>query len=98
MSTPQRVNKLKAAMEGMAGSAMPATEAPPPVEEVARREPRKAPLAPSRQGKKPVSGYINPAARTQLKVLAAEQDSTSQAMLEEALNDLFRKYGKSAIA
>lgn len=54
--------------------------------------------APSRQGKRPVSGYFEPAAVRQLKMLSIERDASVQELLGEALNDLFRKYGKSAIA
>ena len=53
---------------------------------------------PSRQGKKVVSGHFDPLAARQLKLLAAEQDRSIQSLLEEALNDLFRKYNKSSIA
>lgn len=53
---------------------------------------------PSRRGKKVISGYFDPAASKQLRMMALEQDSTVQALLEEALNDLFKKHEKSAIA
>jgi hypothetical protein len=33
-----------------------------------------------------------------MKLLAAEHDSTVQALMREALNDLFVKYGKRPIA
>jgi hypothetical protein len=34
----------------------------------------------------------------QLKVMAAAEETTIQALLTEALNDLFKKYGKPHIA
>ena len=98
MSTEPRVNKLKAAMQGMAGPALPPTVAIPEAAEVRAVETRKTPLAPSRRGKRVVSAYIDPAAAKQLRVLAANNETTTQALLEEALNDLFRKYARSAVA
>ncbi len=53
---------------------------------------------PCREGKRALSVYINPAAAKQLRLPAAENDRTGQAMVEEALNGLFRKHAKSAIA
>ncbi|MEJ1934635.1 ribbon-helix-helix domain-containing protein [Nostoc sp. NIES-2111] len=55
-------------------------------------------LPPSRQGKKAIAGHFDPAVSKQLKQLALEQDTTVQALLAEALNDLFDKYGKKPIA
>jgi hypothetical protein len=55
-------------------------------------------LPPSRQGKKAIAGHFDPAVSKQLKQLALEQDTTVQALLALALNDLFDKYGKKPIA
>jgi hypothetical protein len=38
------------------------------------------------------------AAKKQLAILAIEVEQTQQALLSEALNDLFKKYGKQPIA
>lgn len=94
MTTPQRVNKLKAAMHGMqSGDALL-----PPAEVVHLPAAAKYPVTPSRIGKKQVSAYFGPDTVKQLHLLGIERDATVQALIEEALNDLFRKYGKSAIA
>lgn len=97
MSAPDRINKLKAAMQGMAATpagTVVALPAPP-----THAEPTKATtLAPSRRGKRNVSAYIEAAAAKQLRLLAVDRETSTQALLEEALNDLFRKYGRSAIA
>ncbi len=53
---------------------------------------------PSRVGKKTIAGHFDPAAARQLKALAVDQDRTVQALLGEALNDLFAKHGKPPIA
>jgi hypothetical protein len=52
----------------------------------------------SRVGKKAIAGHFDPAVGKQLRQLALDNDSTVQALLEEALNDLFLKHGKSPIA
>jgi len=94
MSTPERINKLKAAMHGMAaaseGAAAPASSTEPAAVRTTR--------SPSRIGKRNVSAYVEPAAAKQLRMLAVELDTSTQALVHEALNDLFRKHGKSAIA
>lgn len=55
-------------------------------------------IAPSRRGKKVVSGYFDAEVSKQLKLLCVENDMSLQALLTEALNDLFIKHGKSPIA
>lgn len=54
--------------------------------------------SPSRVGKKPVTVYYGKEAHLQLKILAAEQDTTIQELHEDALNALFIKHGKPPIA
>lgn len=53
---------------------------------------------PSRVGKSNVTGYFPPAVKKQLRILAADRDTTIQDLLAEALNDLFAKHGKPEIA
>lgn len=53
---------------------------------------------PGRVGKTNVTGYFPKEVKTQLRLLAAEHETTIQALLAEALNDLFAKYGKPEIA
>ena len=54
--------------------------------------------APSRLGKKAITGYYDPAVRQQLAILAAEEQRSQNDLIAEALNLLFRQYGKSPIA
>jgi len=54
--------------------------------------------APSRRGKKAITGYYDPAVRQQLAVLAAEEDRSQNDLLAEALNMLFERHRKSPIA
>ena len=67
-------------------------------EETQQLQVLKPELPPSRQGKKAIAGHFDPAVSKQLKQLALEEDTTVQALLAEALNDLFEKYDKKAIA
>lgn len=55
-------------------------------------------LPPCRQGKKALTGYFDPDVLKQLKVMAATEETTIQALLSEALNDFFKKHGKPHIA
>ena len=53
---------------------------------------------PDRVGRKATLFQVPEAAKKQLAILAIEEDKTQQALLSEALNDLFSKYGKQPIA
>jgi antitoxin-like ribbon-helix-helix protein len=53
---------------------------------------------PARVGKRQVAAFFAPEVGRALKLLAAERDSTVQALMAEALNDLFRKHRKPPIA
>src|ERR1019366_5327174 len=59
---------------------------------------RAFPVPPSRANKKALIGYFDPAVSKQLKQIGLDRDLTVQALLGEAINDLFQKYKKPAIA
>ena len=59
---------------------------------------RRAVTVPSRVGKKPVTGFFEPAVSRQLKRLGLDHERTMQDLIQEALNDLFRKYEQPPIA
>ncbi|MHB8087771.1 MAG: ribbon-helix-helix domain-containing protein [Anaerolineaceae bacterium] len=42
--------------------------------------------------------WVSGAAKKQLKIMAAEMDTTQQELMKIALNDLFKKHGKPPIA
>ena len=73
------------------GDAGPAPEQPVPSPGVRPRPGASPP--PSRAGKASVTAYFAPAVRRQLRRLAADRDTTLQALLGEAVNDLFAKHG-----
>jgi hypothetical protein len=65
---------------------------------VPNREPRTDKFfRPSREGRRLVAGHFDPKVAKQLKLLAAEEDTTVQALLEEALELLFLKKGQGTI-
>lgn len=90
-------------------AAEPAADAPPPAPPRRGRSAdnlgaeRSRPVAsgssarPSREGKRLVAGHFPPAVAKQLKILAAEEETSVQALLEEALDLLFVKKGKGHI-
>ncbi len=54
--------------------------------------------AATRAGKKKVTASLTPDAHKQLRRLGLDRDMTTEALLIEAINDLFKKYGKRTIA
>lgn len=101
MSAPR--NSLQAVLERQARPAAPQPQAasvvPPPTAKDTDQ-----PLAtggkffrPSRNGQKLIAGHFDPKVAKQLKLLAAEEETTVQALLGEALDLLFLKKGKGTI-
>ena len=74
--------------------------APPPVSAVDPPEQGRAktPLPPTRQGKKVISGYFDPAVKRQFAQIALNDDLSHQQVLAEALNLLFQSRGLPQIA
>ena len=102
---PAPRNSLQAVLERQAKSAQPAepqpSAAPRASPAAAPSRPRAAGeekfYRPSREGRRLVAGHFDPKVAKQLKLLAAEEETTVQALLEEALNLLFIKKGKGSI-
>jgi hypothetical protein len=53
--------------------------------------------AATRAGKKKVTATLAPSDHKRLRQLALERDATTEALLTEAISDLFAKYGKAEI-
>ena len=70
----------------------------PPADLAAPTESRRLHFRPGREGKSNVTAYFPPEVKRQLRLLAAEHDTTIQNLLAEALNDLFAKNSKPEIA
>lgn len=60
-------------------------------------EPPETSKAPGRSGTKLIGGHFAPGVSVQLRIIAAEEGRTVQALLAEALDDLFVKKGKARI-
>lgn len=54
--------------------------------------------APSRRGRTAITAFVDAQTHQQFRMLSVEQRQSGQKLLIEALNDLFRKYGKRPIA
>lgn len=64
---------------------------PPPPQAVSVRRP-------DREGRVPLPFWTTAAAKKQLRLLAAEEDTTQQNLMAEALNLLFKNRGKPPIS
>lgn len=71
---------------------------PSPPPEPAAPAPHTSGKPKSRAGRQFIAAHVVPEAAKQFKLLAVQQDRTTQALLVEAINDLFAKYGLSRIA
>ena len=65
----------------------------------AARPPLETPKSypPHRQGKKAIISYHAPELSDELKRLAIDQRTTLQALVDEGLQDLLRKYGRHGV-
>ena len=93
--------KLKAEGRPIRRSPTEAPAIPPAVgPEAASQGERSAAIAvpPSRQGKKAIAAYFDPAVRKQLALLAVQEERTQADLLAEAINLLFEKYDQPPIA
>jgi hypothetical protein len=80
---------LNAALNQAAGK-----QAPEPAPTAEPAKPATYTVPPSRVGKRTIAAFFDPAVHRQLKMLAAENDTSLQALMEEAIGDLFEKKGK----
>jgi hypothetical protein len=77
----------------------PQPVAAPPAGQAERAAERpKGFYAATRAGKKKATATLSNEAHRQLKALAVDQGGKIEGLLTEAINDLFRKYGKPPIA
>ena len=70
----------------------------PPPEHAANGEPDNPHYRPGRARKVPVTAFFEPDVRTELRRLALDRGTTLQALMAEAINDVFAKYGRPEIA
>jgi hypothetical protein len=91
------LSKLKD-VSGKAPAQVPAPAPDLHHEEAALPAVRASEPAPSRKGKVAISAYFDPAVRQQLAILAVKQNKSQAALMAEALNLMFEKYGEPTIA
>ena len=60
------------------------------------RAPGRRPPAASRQGRRHVGAYVPPDTARQLRVIAAREDSSTQALIEQAIEMLFQSRAGAA--
>jgi hypothetical protein len=96
--------KPRNAMQAVLDRAAHAETAPPPALPAIRR-PKAAPPAketsferPSRRNTRLIGGHFPPEIGRQLRMLAAEEDTTIQALLEEAIKLLLAKKARTGFA
>ena len=95
MSTKPNLEQLLAETGGSARARKPVIQQPAPVNE----SPSVVASAPKgRAGTAPITVHFPKQVRDQLKILAVQQEKTLHALVAEAYNDLFAKYGKPEIA
>lgn len=85
-TSPTKQNRAK--LSTIFGEAKPETTETVPKAPTGRAE---------RAGQTSMPFWVPLAAKRQLRVMAAESDTTQQALMREALNLLFVKYGKPPI-
>ncbi len=85
-------------MSRFANLATKAANVPAPAAVSGRIEDRApAGVAPSREGRKAITGYFNPELSMSMHILARKQGKSLQALMGEAFDDLLRKYGEHPI-
>ncbi len=102
---------LAETMRQAVASEVPAEDTPPTKPRMVKKpsapSKKQVPLPPeqpvsyyaaTRAGKKKVTASLTPDAHKQLRQLGLDRDMTTEALLAEALNDLFKKYGKKTLA
>jgi len=95
-ATRKKTNDLSAIFSKPAPPAAPAQQYPPVTPTVAEAQPRRREA--SREGKRGKLVYLTEAAEKQLTFIGAEHDKTQQALMIEAVNLLFERYGRDQIA
>lgn len=90
-------NSLKDQLEKAKGNKIPPPQ--PDKQQKTQITNKEPPITKStREGKKGISLWYDPIVLKQLKQLALDTDKTQTALITEAINDLFSKYGKPPIA
>jgi hypothetical protein len=95
MAKPNKLAALQKALNrgGEPGDSRAEAAAPP-----ARSETAGSYKAPSRENKTPITAYLSPDYKTSLRLIQARENRSFQALIGEALNDLFAKYNVPTVS
>ncbi len=85
-----RANSLQAVLSREAATPEPVAK-PRPSAEIPKADKF---YRPSRDGRRFLGGHFDPKVVRQMKLIAVEEDTTTQALLEEAVDLLFLKKGR----
>lgn len=86
-------NSLQAVLDRQTTAEPP----PPPAKLIPESSTPPRAVKPSREGKRLIAGHFDARVAKQLRILAAEEDTTVQALLAEALDLLFVKKGRGKV-
>ena len=86
MKANQRAARMQAALAEAQRDKAPSAPASAP------------PVANSRKGKTHIGAYLDPAFRKSLRMVQAKTDDDMQALIAQALNDLFRKHNVPVVS
>ena len=92
MSTKANLTELLAETGGSARHRKPVPRQPDMSANTAKEGPK------GRAGTRPITVHFPKQVRDQIHIVAIEHDTTMHALVAEAFNDLFAKYGKPEIA
>jgi hypothetical protein len=97
----KRANAMQAVLDRAARQALSPSEpisTPTPRSRPEKRQPPRGAFdRPSRRNTKLIGGHFSPELARELRVLAAEEDTTIQALLEEAIQLLLAKKARSQL-
>ena len=94
---PSLAETMRQAATAPEPAALAPVPAPAPVKELKPPSGEARFYAATRAGKKKVTAALAPTDHKRLRQLGLEVDATTEALLVEAISDLFVKYGKQAI-
>jgi hypothetical protein len=96
MATPRKKSHDLTAIFSKPAQQQAPQPAQQPAPQISESQPR--PRQASREGKRGKLVYLTEAAEKQLTFIGAEHDKTQQALMTEAVNLLFERYGRDQIA
>lgn len=98
MQVMPKANPLTLGLKQQARQTVNTTPAAPSLAATERSEKVTKPVPPSRAGRVLIGGHFAPEVQTELKILAAQERTSVQALLAEGINAVFARRHKPQIA